>query len=165
VKSEQQDDLHDELGYRPAGRREIALRDWFSLRGEPTEVAPTPAAFGKLVNRLRVKKWVKENPEKRKTIANRYALKPENLKKSNAGRRRRRRARFIATNPVVTCAECSVQFCSTKPPRGGHPRRFCTELCCARNLQRKQRRAKGERETSCTVCKESGHNARRHTRG
>lgn len=159
---EYEEDLHAELGYRTAGRREIYQREWFSLRGTPDEAAPTPKAFDALVNRLRVKKWAKENPEKRKVIANRYALKPENLDKSLAGARRRRRARFIATNPVVTCVGCGVEFCPTKPPRGGHPRRFCTDLCSARHLQRNQRRAAGVRETSCSMCGGSGHNARRH---
>lgn len=55
----EQDDIHAELGYRTAGRREVWQREWFSLRGDPTEPAPTPKDFKKLVARLRTAAWRK----------------------------------------------------------------------------------------------------------
>jgi len=59
MRAEYEEDLHAELGYRLSGRREVAQREWFSLRGDPNEVAPTPKAFKKLVARLRTAAWRK----------------------------------------------------------------------------------------------------------
>lgn len=161
-RAEYEEDLHSELGYRTAGRREISQREWFSLRGTPDEAAPTPKAFHALVNRLRVKKWVKDNPEKRKAIANRYAAKPGVVARIVNLARQRRAARFRAEAKVITCDECGAQFCLVFPQRGNRPRRFCDVNCTARAWQRKKRRDSGVKETGCRVCGGVGHNARRH---
>jgi hypothetical protein len=161
VRIELQDDLHDELGYREAGRREVALREWFTLRGEKTEVAPTPKAFGALVNRLRVKKWVKENPEKRAAISKRYFTKKGVADRQLELARKRRHDRWKASNPIVVCSGCSVEFCPMAPKRGVQ-RQFCTTNCEARCHQARQRRKAGAKATCCGICGCEGHNARRH---
>lgn len=158
---EYQEDLHAELGYRTAGRREIAQREWFSLRGEADEAAPTPKAFDALVNRLRVKKWTAENPDKRAAIARRYYAKPHVTERQLALARKRRFDAWIAAGPTRACAECCVEFCPIAPKRGIE-RKFCTTNCEARQHQRRRRRANGSRAIRCSVCGDAGHNARRH---
>lgn len=158
---EYEKDLHAELGYRTAGRREVSQREWFSLRGNHDEVAPNPKAFKKLVARLRVKKWVSENPEKRRTIANRYAAKSGVIARITELSRKRARDKFRAAGLVVTCEECGSRFCPIFPQRGNRPRRFCDINCTARAWQRARRRVAGAKETGCRNCMEQGHNARR----
>lgn len=160
--SELTEDRAAELGYRETGQREVSLRDWFSLR-EPGTVAETPREFAKVVNRLRVRKWAKANPERRRAIANRYALKPENLTRSME-LARARRYELHKKKPPIVCTECGVLFCAAKAARGSYKREFCTNRCQAANEQRRKRRAVGARETSCRACGESGHNSRRHAR-
>jgi hypothetical protein len=160
-RDEYENDLQAELGYRTAGRRELSQREWFSLRGEPGEAAPNPKAFDALVNRLRVKKWQKENPDKHRIASLRYALTPRGRQVNAGNARKRRRARFIADARVIVCADCGVQFCEAKP-RGGVPRRFCSDVCGTRFVQRERRRAAGQPMLRCRICGEAGHNARRH---
>jgi hypothetical protein len=160
-RDDYEEDLHAELGYRTAGRREISQREWFSLRGEVGEAAPNPKAFDALINRLRVKKWAKENPERQRSRNLRYALKPQNSARNSANARKRRRARFVKDARVIVCADCGVEFCEAKP-RGGLPRRFCSDVCGTRAVQRERRRASGQPMLHCRICGEAGHNARRH---
>lgn len=117
-----------------------ALSDW-SFRNEQ-------AAFKKVVNRLRAKKWARENPEKRRAIANRYARKPGVSARQVALSKKRRHARHRAAAPVVTCAECRVEFCATKPQRGGRPRKYCSTACMQR--ERYQRITPGARRVKRT---------------
>lgn len=147
-RAEYEEDLQAELGYRTAGRREIAQREWFSLRGEAGEIAPNPKAFAKLVNVLRVTKWAKANPEKRKVIANRYAAKPGVSSHQAAMSKKRRHEAFHAAAPVIVCAECGVAFCPIAPPRGGKPRKYCTVACMLR--ERYQRITPGARRVKRT---------------
>lgn len=100
-----------------------ALADW-AFRKEQAE-------FVKVVNRLRVRKWAKENPEKRRAIANRYARKPGVSDRTTLLSKRRRHERHRKAGKVIVCAECRAAFCEVKPRRG-LPRRFCTANCDAR---------------------------------
>jgi hypothetical protein len=160
-RQEYEEDLHAELGYRTAGRRELSQREWFSLRGEVHEVAPNPKAFEKLIAGLRAKKWAKENPDRRAAIAKRYFTKPQVAARQLALARKRRRDRFRMSNPVTTCPECKVEFCVIAPKRG-KAKRFCGVNCTARAYQRARRRVAGARATCCGVCGQLGHNSRRH---
>jgi len=139
VKAEHAEDLHAELGYRTAGQREVRQREWFTLRGEADEPLPTPKAFARKIAVLRAVKWQRENPERRKVIANRYAQKPENAKHSiDLARERRQRAHREAAE-VFTCAtaDCGAQFCLVPwAKRGGRPQRFCSGACQARHRYR-----------------------------
>lgn len=159
-RDELAEDRAAELGYREAGRRELALRDWYSLR-EPGTVAETPRAFAKLVNVLRVAKWQKANPEKKKGHALKYVHKPGVMQAQAAQAKKRRHRRYKAAAPVIVCAECRAQFCEARP-RGGLPRKFCTERCGTVWQQRVTQRLAGRRETKCRLCGEPGHNKRRH---
>lgn len=138
-RQEREEDLHAELGYRTAGQREVSLREWFSLRGSAEEPLPTPKAFERKIAVLRAVKWQRENPERRKAIANRYARKPENAKHSiDLARERRHRARREAAE-VITCAtaDCGAQFCLVPwAKRCGLPPRFCSVACQARHRYR-----------------------------
>lgn len=129
ARSEVEEDRDAENGYRTAGARELGLRDWMAMRGDPGEFAPTPKAFAAVVNRLRVKKWAKENPERRREIANRYARKPGIFQRQAELSRQRRHELHRSAAQVVTCVECGVEFCLVFPPRGGRPRKFCTITC------------------------------------
>lgn len=134
-RSEYAEDLHAELGYRTTGQREVRAREWFSLRGEANEPLSTPKAFEKKIATLRATKWAKENPERRKTNANRYANKPENSKHSVDLARERRQQRHRGEAKVFTCADvdCRLQWCLVPwAKRGGRPQRFCSATCCAR---------------------------------
>ena len=125
--------LDAERGYSERGEREVRLREWFSLRDEN---GAGPKEFEKVVNRLRVKKWVKENPERRQAIALRYARKPESKARQRELGVKRRRARWIAAKSHVTCAGCGVEFCSVVAARGNVGRKFCTDNCQARTAYR-----------------------------
>lgn len=97
-----------------------AMAEW-SFRKELREFAP-------IVNRLRVLKWQRENPEKRRANANRYAAKPGNVERSLRLARKRRADRRRAEGQVFTCQleDCGAQFCRVPGVRGMglHPR-FC----------------------------------------
>ncbi len=161
-RAEYEEDLHAELGYRTAGRRELSQREWFSLRGDANEVAPNPKAFAKLVAGLRVKKWVRANPEKRKAIANRYAHKPGIIPAMIEKARQRRAKAFKAEATAIVCKECGAEFCpvSARWRSGNRKREFCTINCTARFWQRTKRRKAGARVTACRKCREPGHNSR-----
>lgn len=102
--------------------RAAGIADWLFRKEE--------AEFGKLVNRLRVKKWAKANPDKRRKIANRYAAKPDVRARQDARARQERLAEH--RSKVVVCQECGVELCEVKP-RKGMPRRWCTNACFQRN--------------------------------
>ncbi len=42
---------------------------------------------------------------------------------------RAKRRRELATRPTKTCAYCAVDFGKDYKPKGGRPKRFCTEAC------------------------------------
>jgi hypothetical protein len=129
LSAEDREDIDAELGYSVRGERDVRLRDWMSLRGEDGEAARSPREFEALVNRLRAKKWANENPERRRAIANRYALKPENMARSIANARKRRLERVRGR--VVACGDCGAEFCQVRPKRGIQ-RAFCSVNCQAR---------------------------------
>lgn len=112
-----------------------ALSDW-SFRKEQAE-------FEKVVNRLRARKWAKENPEQRREIALRYSRKPEVGDHQLALARQRRLERHRAKAEVFACVECRVEFCLVKPKAGGRPRKYCTTACMLR--ERYQRITPGAR--------------------
>jgi hypothetical protein len=97
-----------------------AMAEW-SFRKELREFAP-------IVNRLRVLKWQRENPEKRRAKANRYAAKAANAERGLMLARKRRADRRRAEGQVFTCQleGCGAQFCRVPGVRGMglHPR-FC----------------------------------------
>jgi hypothetical protein len=110
VKDEHAEDLHAELGYRTTGRREIAQREWFSLRGDVGEVAPNPKAFKVLAKRLEKLRSRRKKPEKYRaaTLAY-YAAHKEHLdfaaKEYRAAHKtetaKRSRAWYLAHKAVV----------------------------------------------------------------
>jgi len=124
---EDQDRRDAELGYRSAGARELALRDWMALRGDPDEVAPTPRDFAVLVNRLRASKWAKDNPAKANARSVRW--QKQHRDKVRAAARRRLFKKWIATaGKGIACVCCGVLFCEARPRRG-RGRKFCTRAC------------------------------------
>lgn len=128
MNPEHAEDLHAELGYRTTGQREIRQREWFSLRGEASEPIPTPREFAKVVNRLRAKKWAKENPERRKEIARRYYQKPDKKARQLELAAKRYKARQRTEARVFTCRECSAEFCKAPWTKGPLPN-FCRDAC------------------------------------
>lgn len=116
-----------------------ALADW-SFKKEKKE-------FGKLVNRLRAKKWAKENREH----VNAYHRERNKLPKMKAARsiwKKRRRIRNHRKNaPVIVCenAACGAAFCRIRPWKGQKPR-YCSNAC---RLTTKVRRRREQRSVSC----------------
>jgi hypothetical protein len=109
--------------------REARMRDWVHRREK--------IDFEKLINRLRVAKWAKANPERRRAIARRHARKPEVRAKANE---RRRRARDAAVRAVVyACAHCGTTWCPVpwRQPRSN------TSYCSTRCAKASRRRAAG----------------------
>ena len=140
MKAEHTEDLHAELGYRTAGQREVRQREWFSLRGNADEPLPTPKAFTRKVAVLRAVKWNREHRERHREHANRYALKPENSKRSIDNARERRHRQHRKEAKVYTCAadDCRLQWCLVPWARcGGRAMRFCSQACCARAKYRR----------------------------
>jgi hypothetical protein len=153
--SELEEERAAELGYRTAGAREVALRDWFSVQVEGEKAGD----FEKLVNRLRVKKWTKANPERKKQHARRYYHSSPEIGRRQTARARQRRLERHRAKPPVSCASCGVLFCNVHPKRGIQ-RRYCTNACEARAHQAAARRAAGRRATRCGRCRGLGHNTR-----
>lgn len=121
------DELGAERGHAVRGERAVKLGEWLSLR----DVDGGPKEFGRLVRRLAAAKWRARNPDKRKAIALRYAHKLEPKKRQRELEVKRRRRRWIASNPELGCGECGVRFCPVKPARRCR-RTFCTAKCRAR---------------------------------
>ena len=143
---EDQERRDAELGYRTAGARELGLRDWMSMQGEPGEAAPSPKAFQSLINVLRAKKWAKANPVRRLEILRSYGKR--HRAKETVRVKAWRHARIRAL--VVTCGnpECGGQWCCV--PGGQHRGRrilYCSPGCFnrARYLRAKNRAARPER--------------------
>lgn len=136
-RAEREEDLHAELGYRTAGQREVRQREWFSLRGKPGEPIATPREFAKVVNRLRVLKWQKANPQKKRANGLKYSRKPEKRSRqltlsAKRYQERRREERQRADAVVFTCRECEVMFCKAPWTKGPSPN-FCQNACYQRN--------------------------------
>lgn len=121
--------------------RTAAIADWqFRREQEDFEV---------VVNRLRVKKWHRENPTKRAAKARRYWTKPEVRARQLANAKRRRQERHRKRAESFTCAECEAQWCRVPWRRWTGPRpRFCTTACLFRN--RYQQRTPGARRVKRT---------------
>ncbi len=133
--------------------KSAAIAEW-SFRKSERE-------FGVLVNRLRVRKWQKENPAKRRATALRWWR--ANREKANA-----RHCELARKAPRSRkCDMCPVVYELPYPhPRGG-VRTCCSDECRrrkdneqARRHQAPKRRAKGISETRCGNCREPGHNRR-----
>lgn len=130
--SEYEEDLHAELGYRTTGRRELAQREWFSLRGEVGEAAPSPKAFKKLINVLRATKWIRENRERfNARSAKRMRDRPAEVKRAAmAEQNEKRRAAYRANPRVIVCKECGAAFCRVPWAQSrGVPAKFCGPRC------------------------------------
>jgi hypothetical protein len=97
-----------------------AMAEW-SFRRELREFEP-------FVNRLRVLKWQRENPDRKRAKGRRYAAKPVVRARGLAAQKRRRMERHRAEGKVFTCQleGCGAQFCRVPGVRGMgmHPR-FC----------------------------------------
>jgi hypothetical protein len=144
---------HDDIKSGFAVGKAARMADW-AFRRELRE--------GEVViNRLRALKWQRENPDKRRVNANRYAAKPDNAERSLKLARARRAARHRAEGQVFTCqlAHCGAQFCRVPGVRGMglHPR-FCTPGHYA--TWRKRQTADPAKQRPCSVCAEKGHNRR-----
>lgn len=117
--------------------RAAALADW-AFRKDKRE-------FAVLVNRLRARKWAKDNPARANARSVRW--QKANRPKVNRAQNRRRFKKWAArAGAGVSCAECGVLFCEARPRRG-KARRFCTPHCrwrlLARENARRRRRARG----------------------
>lgn len=102
-----------------------AMSDW-SFRKEQAE-------FGVLLNRLRARKWAKENPGRANENAKRFQRKPGIRQRIVARAKAKRHARHRKEAVVLTCPgpACGVQFCRAFPKKG-LPRIFCTNACKCR---------------------------------
>ena len=99
------------------------------------------AEFGRLISRLRARKWHRENPEKRAAKSKRYYERGGSKLQLAAAKRRRLEA--YKRNPVVCeCLECGATWCRVPPLRGPHPE-FCGDAC--RQRYRYQERTTGAR--------------------
>jgi hypothetical protein len=134
-RQEREEDLHAELGYRTAGQREVAVREWFSLQGEKGEPIPTPREFAKVVNRLRVKKWIRENRKRHNAKVMRYQSKPGVRQHMNEMQNERRRKSYGERAEVLACKECGVEWCKAPWVRGVR-RIFCGQNCQKRARHR-----------------------------
>lgn len=144
MNREDQDDIDAERGYSTVGGREQRLRDWFALH----EAGEKAGDFEKVINRLRVKKWQRENVDKHRAKGLRYYRKPGIAERQIARSRARRLERHRRSGAVVTCTECGVEFCCVHPPRGGRPRKYCSTACMQR--ERYQRIMPGARRIKRT---------------
>lgn len=88
---------------------------------------------------LRAAKWSRENPQRRKEIANRYARRPEVRERQNE---RARQLRAVKPIRVLVCLECGGWFIKAGR-KGGTVPEFCRDACRAR--YRYQRRTPGAR--------------------
>lgn len=115
-----------------------------------------------VINRLRVLKWQRENPERKRANARRYAAKPAVAARGLAAGKRRRAERHRAEGKVFTCQleGCGAQFCRLPGARGlgMHPR-FCTPSHYATWYDRQK--ADPAKRRTCSVCGGKGHNRRR----
>ncbi len=128
-RQEREADLHAELGYRTAGQREVAVREWFSLQGERDEPLPTPRAFEKKILVLRAKKWAKANPERRAEISRAWAHRNAAAKVEQVKRWRHRKTKekvFVCATPGCDVSWCRVPFGRL---RGNIRPKFCSPSC------------------------------------
>ena len=140
MNAEHAENLHAELGYRTSGQREVRQREWFSLRGDANEPLPTPKAFAAMVNRLRVKKWVRENREKHNAKTRRFQAKPGIRDRMNRQQNVRRRKAGQFSMDVHTCPVCQAKWCKVPWVRGV-ARIFCGQNCQKRAWNRARRSA------------------------
>lgn len=98
-------------------------------------------SFALLISRLRVRKWQKENPEKRAAKSKRYYERGGSKLQLAAAKRRRLEA--YKRNPVeCSCLECGSTWSRVPPLRGPNPE-FCGDAC--RQRYRYQERTPGAR--------------------
>lgn len=111
------------------------------------------ADFAKLTNRLKVAKWQRENPEKRRrnALAYWYRHRDELLVPQRVQQRLKRAAHWKPDTTVYTCKGCKTQWCRLIPkPAGGDlskrgtggptpPPLFCTPLCRRKWLWQQQK--------------------------
>lgn len=98
-----------------------------------------------LIQRMRVRKWALDNPERRRANARRFAAKPGVMTRYNEAKRRRREEAWRKLARVFICAECSIQWCRVPWGRkhGGPTPKFCSGACSQRNgYQRKTPKAR-----------------------
>lgn len=154
MDSERAEDLHAELGYRLTGAKEVRQREWFALRGDPDEAAPTPRAFAKLVESLRNKKyWRAKSREQRQAIhasRRRWAdehraaylaivrrrnakvkatprLYAKKIAAQKARRDQEKRRRREAT--VYTCQGCGATWCPAGDRLPCRTPKWCSNRC------------------------------------
>lgn len=133
---ESQERTDAERGYRTAGARELSLRDWLAMQGDPDEPAPTPKAFKKLTDRLRAKKWYHENKDgprgeeirRRNSAAGRAWTKAHRALCNKRQNARRRRAWIEKNAAGIHCGDCGLWFCEAFPKKGRR-RQFCSRAC------------------------------------
>jgi hypothetical protein len=134
-EAEDLEKLDAERGYQVRGEKEVRLREWFSLR----EADGGPKEFGRLVDRLRARKWAKENPSRRLQIGRSWAARNRARETARVRDWRHRKTR----EQVTTCAnrECDVQWCPVPGGnlRGNKRRIYCSQTCFNREryLRRK----------------------------
>ena len=159
-RSEAEEDRAAELGYRTAGARELAMRDWLSLQGERGEVAASPRDFKRLVWRLQQRKYWKAKPADRKRRIQEYRrqwalahaeavrksaikckrrrrrLKTPGFIREMAARKAKRKAEQFQrrASTVFACVVCGAEWCIAPPrelPKGQKPK-YCSQPCRSR---------------------------------
>lgn len=146
---EQREDIAAERGYRELGEREVRQREWFSLRGDPREIAPTPRSFKRLVVSLQWqakpahkkaaiyaarRRWAADHPDAHRRIWRRrnakVRLTPDLYLAKLAAQRQRRAngkaARLAGTTFV--CLRCEVAWCPVGRIPSRRPR-WCSGRC------------------------------------
>lgn len=142
--------------------RQAALQDW-RFRQENK-------GFDALVNRLRVRKWQRENRDRVNAWHRANNQRPE-VKARHARHKRDRRARAHKAAAPLTCARCRVEFQLARV-KTGHAPTYCSRDC--RLAARRARRAAVKvacpcgkpmtgRRTSCRSCAQRARRAREAT--
>lgn len=159
MDSEQKEKREAELGYRVLSRRESSLREW-RFKKEMNE-----AAWARLENQLRVRKWrldlYAERGERyqrwREANRARYQrdLETSRAKAREAQTRSRAKKRRQRRGKVLTCETCAAAWCWV-PWTRHRKTRFCSTRCRSKVETLKQ--SKGPR--GCSVCRRPGHYSR-----
>lgn len=142
---------YDEAQHGMLVGKAARLADWAFQREQED--------FAAVVNRLRVKKWAKENPEARKAIARRYARK--NRARQVKQQKELRHARHRAEGKVYACPGCGARFCRLPGTARGIPPKWCMTACYTRTKYRAKAAASApEKLRACGLCGVRGHNRR-----
>jgi endogenous inhibitor of DNA gyrase (YacG/DUF329 family) len=136
--------------------REARIADW-RFRKERE-------AFDRLCAVLRVRKWVAENPERRRRNAREHARRvradPERREELNARERARRAARPPRT---LKCKQCGAEF--PWKPKGGQRPHYCSDRCGQRFRYLEKTAEKRKTAPELVECRQCGTSFERSKHG